>query len=48
MSFCIQEHASFGVPCEKRKRKVISFVLSQNEGKRALRGVLYMQTMRRL
>ncbi len=22
MSFCIQEHTSFGVPCEKRNRKV--------------------------
>ncbi len=35
MSFCIQEHASSSVPCEKRNRKVISFVLSQNEEKRA-------------
>ncbi len=35
MSFCIQEHVSFGVPCEKRNRIVISFVLSQNKEKRA-------------
>ncbi len=48
MSFYIQEHTSFGVPCKKRNRKVISFVLSPNEGKRALGVVLYMQTMRRL
>ncbi len=31
LSFCIQEHASFGVPCEKRNRKVISFVLWPKE-----------------
>ncbi len=34
MSFCIQEHTSFGVPCEKRNRKVISFVLSPRESAR--------------
>ncbi len=38
MSFCIQEHASFGASCEKRNRKVISFVLSQNEEKHVLGG----------
>ncbi len=39
MSFCIQEHASFRVPCEKRNRKVISFVLSPRENVRG--GALY-------
>ncbi len=31
MSFYIQEHASFGVACKKRNRKVISFVLPRKK-----------------